>query len=150
MTKIVLDINQIMQMLPHRYPMLMVDKVIEISDNSLVAVKNITINEGVFSGHFPGHPVFPGVLIIEAMAQAAGVYVIHKKNIDPQKNVVYFMSIEDAAFRKPVLPGDSMHLHIEILKNRGKIWKMQGEAKVDGVRVANAIFSAMIVDKQRY
>jgi 3-hydroxyacyl-[acyl-carrier-protein] dehydratase len=147
MAKFSLDINKIMEMLPHRYPMLLVDRILEISDNGLVALKNITMNEEFFLGHFPGHPVFPGVLIIEAMAQAAAVFVTQSQSIDPKKKVVYFMSIEEAAFRKPVTPGDAMHLHIEKLKNRGNIWKMQGEAKVDGVRVANATFSAMIVDK---
>lgn len=142
-----LDIGKIMELIPHRYPLLMVDRIIDISENSIVGLKNITINEHIFAGHFPGHPVFPGVLIIEAMAQTAAVFVTHKLKINPNEKVVYFMSIEEAAFRKPVIPGDMLHLHIETIKNRGNIWKMQGEAKVAGARVANAVFSAMIVDK---
>lgn len=143
-----MDIKRITQMLPHRYPMLLVDKVLEFNDEGLVAIKNVTINEQYFNGHFPGHPIMPGVLIIEAMAQAAGLFVMYySKDIDPANKVVYFMSIEHAAFRKPVVPGDTMHLHIKKIKNRSNVWKMSGEAKVNGVRVADAAFTAMIVDK---
>jgi 3-hydroxyacyl-[acyl-carrier-protein] dehydratase len=145
-----IDINGIMKLLPHRYPMLLVDRILEITpDNGVVALKNVTINEDFFNGHFPGHPVMPGVLIIEAMAQAAGIFVMaNSKDIDPDKFVVYFMSIEEAQFRKPVVPGDALHLHIEKIKNRGAVWKMKGEARVNGQRVANAIFSAMIIKKE--
>lgn len=103
----ILNVNTIMKMLPHRYPMLMVDRIVEVKgEEGIVGLKNVTINEEFFLGHFPSHPVMPGVLIIEAMAQTAGIYVIHNTpNIDPEKTVVYFMSIEEAQFRKPVVPG---------------------------------------------
>lgn len=145
-----IDINSIMKMLPHRYPLLMVDRILEITpDTGIVGLKNVSINEEFFNGHFPGHPVMPGVLIIEAMAQAAGIFVMsNSKDIDPSEHVVYFMSIEEAQFRKPVVPGDALHLHITKIKNRGTVWKMKGEARVDGQRVANAIFSAMIIKKE--
>lgn len=142
-----IDVEKIMQLIPHRYPMLMVDRILEVKPNGLVALKNVSINEEFFSGHFPNHPVFPGVLTIEAMAQAAAIFVMNSEDIDPKTKVVYFMSIEEATFRKPIVPGDAIHLHIEKIKNRGAVWKMQGEAKVDGARVANATFTAMIVDK---
>jgi 3-hydroxyacyl-[acyl-carrier-protein] dehydratase len=143
-----LDIEKIMSMLPHRYPMLLVDRVLEVRADGIIALKNVTINEDFFNGHFPGHPVMPGVLIIEALAQAAGIYVMAQcKDINPDDKVVYFMSIDNAAFRKPVVPGDTMHLHITKVHGRGKVWKMDGEAKVNGQRVTNATFSAMIVDK---
>jgi len=151
MSKTVLDVTKIMKMLPHRYPMLMVDRVTEMNEETgIVALKNVSINEEFFLGHFPSHPVMPGVLIIEAMAQAAGIYVIHNTpKVDPEKQVVYFMSIEEAQFRKPVTPGDTLYLHVDKIKNRGNIWKMKGEARVEGVRVANAVFTAMIVDKDK-
>mgnify|MGYP003510331789 CR=1 FL=1 len=151
MSNALMHVEKIMKMLPHRYPLLMVDRVVSIEgDKGIVALKNVTINEEFFTGHFPSHPVMPGVLIIEAMAQAAGIFVIHNTpDIDPEKKVVYFMSIEEAQFRKPVVPGDSLYLHVEKVKNRGNVWKMKGEAKVDGQRVANAVFSAMIVDKNK-
>lgn len=143
-----IEAKDIMNMLPHRYPMLLVDRVLSWDDENLVALKNVSINENFFNGHFPGHPIMPGVLIIEAMAQAAGILVMKaSKDIDPATKVVYFMSIEHAAFRKPVLPGDTMHLHIKKIKNRTNVWKMSGEAMVDGWKVADATFTAMIVDK---
>lgn len=146
----IVDIKGIMKMLPHRYPLLLVDRILEITpDTGIVGLKNVSINEEFFNGHFPGHPVMPGVLIIEAMAQAAGIFVMsNSKDIEPSKHVVYFMSIEEAQFRKPVVPGDALHLHITKIKNRGSVWKMKGEARVDGQRVANAIFSAMIIKKE--
>ena len=145
-----IDIKQIMQLLPHRYPMLLVDKVLDMkSETSITALKNVTINEDFFNGHFPDHPVMPGVLIIESMAQTAGIFVmLNCKNIDPKEHIVYFMSIEEAQFRKPVVPGDSLHLYVEKIKSRGNVWKMKGEARVNGQRVANAIFSAIIVKKK--
>ena len=145
----IIDINNIMKMLPHRYPMLMIDRLIEISENaSVIALKNVSINENFFNGHFPNHPVMPGVLIIEAMAQAAGVLVMASQtHLVADQYVVYFMSIEEAQFRKPVIPGDSLYLHIDKIKNRGHVWKMKGEARVNGQRVANATFSAIIVKR---
>jgi 3-hydroxyacyl-[acyl-carrier-protein] dehydratase len=149
--KQVINVDTIMKMIPHRYPMLMVDKIVEVhEEKGIVGLKNVTINEEFFLGHFPSHPVMPGVLIIEAMAQTAGIYVIHNTpNIDPEKTVVYFMSIDEAQFRKPVVPGDSLYLHVEKVKSRGNVWKMKGEARVEGQRVANAVFTAMIVDKNK-
>lgn len=142
-----LDVEKIMQLIPHRYPMLMVDRILEVNSDGLIALKNVSMNEDLFNGHFPSHPVFPGVLTVEAMAQAAAIFVMNSEDIDPKTKVVYFMSIEEATFRKPIIPGDAIHLHIKKIKNRGAVWKMQGEAKVDGVRVADAKFTAMIVDK---
>lgn len=146
-----LDIKEIMKMLPHRYPILLVDRVLEIApDVGIKAIKNVSINEDFFNGHFPGHPVMPGVLIVEAMAQAAGIFVISSTpGIDVEATVVYFMSIEEAQFRKPVTPGDTMTLEVSKIKNRGSVWKMKGEANVGGVRVANAIFSAMLVKREK-
>lgn len=146
-----MDIKKVLELLPHRYPILLVDRVLEISkETGIKALKNVTINEDIFNGHFPGHPVMPGVLIIEALAQAAGIYVMSSESkLDPKTHIVYFMSIEEAQFRKPVVPGDSLILEVEVVKNRGNVWKMKGEAKVDGQRVANAIFSAMIVEKEK-
>jgi len=145
------NINQIMKFLPHRYPLLLIDKVIDVQrGEKVVAVKNVSYNEQFFQGHFPGHPVMPGVLLIEAMAQAAGILVMDQaQDMNPEEYVVYFMGIEDAHFRKPVVPGDVVFLHVEKVKNRGMVWKMKAEAKVDDVRVANASFSAMIVKKEQ-
>jgi 3-hydroxyacyl-[acyl-carrier-protein] dehydratase len=147
-----INIEKIMGMLPHRYPLLLVDRVISFThDVGLVAIKNVTINEEFFVGHFPGHPIMPGVLIIEAMAQAAGIFVMmtmsEAGNLVHNQKIVYFMSIEEAHFRKPVVPGDRLHLHVEKIKNRGNVWKMKGEARVDDIKVTDAVFSAMIVDK---
>ncbi len=137
-------------MLPHRYPMLLVDRVVEYKDDSIVALKNVTINENFFNGHFPDAPIMPGVLIIESMAQAAGIYVINSlKGVNTDGKLVYFMSIEEAHFRKPVVPGDTLYLHVSKIKSRGNVWKMKGEARVDGQRVADAIFSAMIIDRAK-
>lgn len=144
---IVIDVNQIMRMLPHRYPLLLVDRILQITPGEgAVALKNVTINEHFFVGHFPQQPVMPGVLIIEAMAQAAAVFVAHELDTESGP-LVYLAAIEGARFRKPVTPGDSMHLHITKVSQRMNIWKMHGEAKVDGVRVAEATFSAMIVNE---
>jgi 3-hydroxyacyl-[acyl-carrier-protein] dehydratase len=143
-----LDVNQIMDLIPHRYPFLLIDKVKDIvKGESIVGVKNVTINEGLFQGHFPGHPIFPGVLIIEAMAQAAGTLVVHSLGAEAKNKLVYFMTIDDARFRKPIKPGDQILLYVKIERNRGNVWKFSGQAKVDDVLCAEATFSAMIVDR---
>lgn len=143
-----MNIENIMKMIPHRYPMLMVDKVISVDDKQIHAVKNVTINEDFFNGHFPGHPIMPGVLIVEAMAQTAGLYITNGMTDEETKNkVVYFMSIEEAKFRRPVVPGDVLNLEVKKVQNRANVWKMKGVATVDGKKVADAVFSAMIVKK---
>lgn len=141
-------IEEIMNIIPHRYPMLLVDRILHVVPNeSAVALKNVTINEPYFMGHFPGKPIMPGVLIIEAMAQAAAAFV-GVDNVDKHiKYLTYFMSIESARFRKPVVPGDTMHLHVALIKRRGNVWKIKGEAKVEGVTVAEAEFTAMTVEQ---
>jgi 3-hydroxyacyl-[acyl-carrier-protein] dehydratase len=142
-----IEIERIMSMIPHRYPFLLVDRVIDIvKGESATGIKNVSINEPFFQGHFPGHPVMPGVLIVEAMAQTAGVVVIHSLEADEQPKVVYFMSIDSAKFRKPVTPGDTLHIHVSKQAKRGSAWKFSAQAKVDGVTVSDASYSAMIVD----
>jgi 3-hydroxyacyl-[acyl-carrier-protein] dehydratase len=150
MDKPVMNIEKIIKMLPHRYPFLLVDKVISIDKNeeSLVALKNVTFNEPHFTGHFPDMPVMPGVLIIEALAQAAALYVLDSMNLDTCENkTVYFMSIDNAKFRQIVSPGDALHLHVKKERGRGNVWKFKGEAKVDGKLVAESSFTAMIAEK---
>ncbi len=143
------DINKVMELLPHRYPMLLIDKIRDMDGcESAVGVKNVTINDPYFQGHFPGHPVFPGVLIVEAMAQTAGALVIHGTSGDAGSKVVYFMAIDKAKFRKPVVPGDQLELHVSKLQNRGPVWKFRGIAKVDGAVVAEADYAAMIRDSE--
>jgi 3-hydroxyacyl-[acyl-carrier-protein] dehydratase len=143
-----LNITQIMDKIPHRYPFLLIDKVKDINPGvSAVGIKNVTMNEQVFQGHFPGHPIFPGVLIIEAMAQTAGTLVVHSLGPDAENKLVYFMTIDEARFRKPVGPGDQMHIHVEVERSRGAVWKFKGKAMVDGNVHAEATFSAMIMDR---
>ncbi len=143
------DVNRVMELLPHRYPMLLIDKIRDMKGcESAVGIKNVTINDPYFQGHFPGHPVFPGVLIVEAMAQTAGALVIHGTSGDAGEKVVYFMAIDKAKFRKPVVPGDQLELHVSKLQNRGPVWKFRGIAKVDGVVVAEADYAAMIRDAE--
>ncbi|MCB8874826.1 3-hydroxyacyl-ACP dehydratase FabZ [Acidisoma silvae] len=142
------NLAEIMLDIPHRYPFLLIDKVIDIEKNvSAVGIKNVTINEGFFQGHFPGHPVMPGVLIIESMAQTAGVLVVETLGPESRGKLVYFMSIESAKFRRPVVPGDQLHVHVSKERNRGNVWKFRGVVRVDGVSVAEANFSAMIRDR---
>ena len=141
------DILEIMAMIPHRYPMLLVDKVTEIRpDKSAVGIKNVTINEPQFQGHFPTAPIMPGVMIVEAMAQTAAVLVVSTLGPDARGKHVYFMSIDDCRFRRPVRPGDVMHIHIDKERSRGAVWRFAGQVKVDGALAAEARFSAMIVD----
>ncbi len=142
-----IDILRIMEMIPHRYPFLMIDRVIDVvPDESAVGVKNVSINEFFFQGHFPRQPVMPGVLIIEAMAQTAAVLVVETLEGAADGKLVYFMTVEDGRFRKPVVPGDTLHIHVTKIRNRGNVWKFLGEAKVNGVLMAQARFSAMIME----
>lgn len=144
------DIARILKLLPHRYPFLLVDKIVDMDgDLSAVGIKNVTINEPFFQGHFPNFPIMPGVLLIEGMAQTAGALCVANlsKNYEPQ--LVYFMSIDRARFRKPVLPGDTLHYHMTKKRNRGRVWRFEGKALVNGQLVAEAEISAMIVDPQK-
>jgi 3-hydroxyacyl-[acyl-carrier-protein] dehydratase len=141
------DVRKVMDMIPHRYPILLVDRILSIEPGLRVeGLKNVTINEPFFNGHFPGYPVMPGVLIVESLAQTAACMVVHSMGQATEGKLVYFMTIDQARFRKPVVPGDTLHLHVTKLQNRKNVWKFQGEAKVDGQLVAEAVFSAMILD----
>ncbi len=146
----VMDVTAIEAILPHRYPFLLVDRVISIEPmKKLVGVKCVTVNENFFNGHFPGHPVMPGVLILEALAQAGGLLVKFSLTEDTSNKVTYLMAIDNARFRKPVVPGDRMELHVEIVKQKGQIWKTNGRAIVDGEVVAEADYMAMLVDREK-
>jgi len=137
-----LDILEIQKMLPHRYPFLFVDRILEYEEGkSIVGIKNVTIDEPFFQGHFPARPIMPGVLMVEAMAQVGGVLVYLSSGTDDK--MVYFMSIDKVKFRKPVVPGDQLRMEVQTLQSRGKIWKFKGEAKVDGKVVCEAEFMAM-------
>ena len=143
----IIDINEIMEMIPHRYPFLLIDKVKDIqSGESAIGIKNVTVDEPYFEGHFPGHPIMPGVLIIEAMAQTSAVLVVEIMG-KRENRLVYFMTVDQARFRKPVLPGDRLELTVRKERSRGNVWKFKGEAHVDGNLKAEAVFSAMIIDK---
>ena len=141
------DIVKVLELLPHRYPFLLVDKILEIDgDKSCIGVKNVTFNEPIFTGHFPERPVFPGVLLVEGMAQTAGAICVASKlgESKPPKQV-FFMTIDKVKFRKPVVPGDTVHFHMTKLNNRRNMWWYRGEAKVDGALVCEAEVSAMLV-----
>ena len=141
-----IDINEILNILPHRYPFLLVDKVVELEAGKRAkGIKNVTINEPFFQGHFPGHPIMPGVLIVEAMAQVGGILAFKTANV--ANKAVYFMGINKAKFRRPVLPGDRLELVLEVIKQRGPIRVFKGEAFVDGNLVSEAELMATIVDK---
>jgi 3-hydroxyacyl-[acyl-carrier-protein] dehydratase len=141
-----LDIQRIMHAIPHRYPMLMIDRIIDmVLNESAIGIKNVSVNENFFTGHFPGHPVMPGVLIIESMAQTAAVLVVETLGPQAAGKLVYFMTIESAKFRKPVVPGDQLRIHVVKERHRGHVWKFSGIARVDGVSVAEATYSAMIM-----
>ncbi|MBL9011563.1 MAG: 3-hydroxyacyl-ACP dehydratase FabZ [Alphaproteobacteria bacterium] len=141
------DIRRIMELLPHRPPFLMIDRVIDIVPSvSATGIKNVTFNEPQFAGHFPGMPVMPGVLLIEAMAQTAGAMVVHSLDITTDGKVVYFMTIDKARFRVPVVPGDTVMLPVKAIRRRGPVWRFQGEARVGDRLCAEAEFSAMIMD----
>ena len=146
-TSKVIDINRIMQMIPHRYPFLMVDKVIDVVPNvSAIGIKNVTASEPHFQGHFPQRPIMPGVLIIESMAQTSAVLVVETLGPDAEGKLVYFMTVDSARFRRPVVPGDTLYIHVVKERSRGNVWKFKAEAKVDGVLVAEATYAAMIMD----
>ncbi len=140
-----LDILRIQEMIPHRYPMLMIDRVVDVvPDVGAIGVKNVSINEPFFQGHFPADPIMPGVLIIEAMAQTAAVLVVTTLGSKSEGSLVYFMSVDSARFRKPVVPGDTLLIHVEKKQQRGNVWKFSATAKVDGTVVADATYAAMI------
>ena len=149
MTEALIDINQIMKMIPHRYPLLLVDRILEIElDKSIVGLKNVTMNEQFFQGHFPDEPVMPGVLIIESMAQTAAILTVKTLGEDVTDKLVYFMSIDGAKFRRKVVPGDSVHMHVKKDRHRGPVWRFKAEAFVDGQLCDEATITAMIADKQ--
>ena len=146
MERSIINTKKLMDMLPHRYPMLLVDFLEKVDVNkSAIGVKNVSIGEPFFEGHFPGNPIMPGVLIVEAMAQTAGALVVESLNLHGSGSLVYFMSIEKAKFRKLVLPGDILKLHVEVVKARTKVWKFKGQARVKDELVAESEFTAMMV-----
>ncbi|MBF0307900.1 MAG: 3-hydroxyacyl-ACP dehydratase FabZ [Magnetococcales bacterium] len=144
------EIQEILQALPHRYPFLLVDRILSVEDNQrIVAIKNVTFNEPQFTGHFPDHPVMPGVLILEAMAQASALLA---SRIDPEAvrgRLVYFMAIDGARFRKPVVPGDQMRIEMTLLKRRGDVWKFTGKVTTDNQVAAEAELMAMVRDRDK-
>jgi len=141
------DLQRIMEVLPHRYPMLMVDRIVSlVAYETATGIKCVTASEPHFQGHFPSKPIMPGVLIIEAMAQTGAVLVVQSTDLDTKGKLVYFMSIDEARFRHPVVPGDVLHLEVKILRNREKVWKFSGQAKVNGKLCAEATYTAMIVE----
>ncbi|MEQ8177508.1 MAG: 3-hydroxyacyl-ACP dehydratase FabZ [Amphiplicatus sp.] len=143
--KTTLDVNELMQLLPHRNPMLMIDRLIDIkAGESATGVKCVTYNEPYFPGHFPQKPVMPGVLIIEAMAQAAAAYTAYTENLDVEGKIVLFMGVDKARFRRPVVPGDQLMIHVKTVQRRPPVWRFEGEAMVNGQRVADASFAAML------
>ena len=142
------DIAGIMHAIPHRYPLLMIDRVVDVvHDHSATGIKNVTVNENFFQGHFPDHPIMPGVMIIESMAQTAAVLVVQTLGPDAAGKVVYFMTIENAKFRRPVVPGDQLRIHVTKEKRRGQVWKFSAVARVDGQSVAEATYAAMIINR---
>ncbi len=144
----IIDIEGIIKMIPHRYPFLLIDQVKNVVlETSATGIKNVTINEPFFPGHFPDKPIMPGVLIIESMAQTAAVLVVSGLGSGTEGKLVYFMSVESARFRKPVVPGDQLEINVLKKRTRGNVWKFDGEAYVNNMLVAEAGFTAMIVDK---
>ena len=144
----VIDVKQLQQMIPHRYPFLLIDRMVEVRHgHSAIGIKNVTVNEPFFQGHFPGHPVMPGVLIVESMAQTSAALVISTLGPATGTPIVYFMSIDSAKFRRPVIPGDQLRIHVTKDRKRGNVWRFNGVAHVDGVVVAEATLTAMIMDE---
>jgi 3-hydroxyacyl-[acyl-carrier-protein] dehydratase len=142
------DIQRIMEMIPHRHPFLMIDKVVDmVANERATGVKNVSINEGYFQGHFPTRPVMPGVLIIEAMAQTAAVLVVHTLGPEAEGKLVYFMSVDNARFRRPVFPGDRLDVYVAKQRHRGNVWRFEGQAKVGDNLMAEAVFAAMILNE---
>jgi 3-hydroxyacyl-[acyl-carrier-protein] dehydratase len=142
------DVQRIMEMIPHRHPFLMIDKVIDmVANERATGIKNLSINENYFQGHFPARPVMPGVLIIEAMAQTAAVLVVHTLGPESEGKLVYFMSVDNARFRRPVFPGDRLDVHVTKQRHRGNVWKFEGRAKVGDNLMAEAVFAAMILNE---
>ena len=146
-TPAAINITGIMERIPHRYPMLLIDRIADVvKGESCTGIKNVSANEPYFQGHFPGHPIMPGVFIIEAMAQTSATLVVASlEGVSYKTHVVYFMSVESAHFRKPVAPGDQLHLKVKKERQRGSIWKFRGEAYVNGVLCADAVYTAMLV-----
>ena len=146
-----MDVMEIQEIIPHRYPFLLVDRITEVVKNEgLIGYKNVSISENVFQGHFPGHPIYPGVMILEGMAQAGGILAFQSMDMTKEEaanKVVYFMSIDKAKFRAPVKPGDRLEYRISVIKHKGAIWMLKGEAFVDDKMVSEAELKAMIVDK---
>lgn len=144
-----IGVEEIQKLIPHRYPMLLVDKLEEvIPHESAVGIKQVTINEWFFQGHFPGNPIMPGVLIVEAMAQTAGLHVLLSTGGESKDSPVYFMAIDGAKFRRPVVPGDTLKVHVKKLKNRGPVWRYEGVARVNGDVAAEAVITAMVSNQQ--
>jgi len=141
------DTRRVLELLPHRYPFLMVDRIIDMDGESAVGIKSVTFNEPFFQGHFPGFPVMPGVLIIEGLAQTAGALCVHHLGATYKPQLVYFMGIDRAKFRRPVLPGYQLYYHVKKIRSRGRAWRFYGEAKVNGHVVAEAEVSAIILDQ---
>jgi len=146
-----MDVVEIQEILPHRYPFLLVDRVISLDEGeNIVSFKNVSISEPVFEGHFPGHPIYPGVMILEGLAQAGGLLAFQSMGLTKEEvknKVVYFMSIDKAKFRKPVRPGDRLEYRVSVIKRKGAIWMLSGKAYVDDVLVSEAELKAMVVDK---
>jgi len=142
------DVQRIMEMIPHRHPFLMIDKVVDmVANERATGIKSVSINESFFQGHFPARPVMPGVLIIEAMAQTAAVLVVHTLGPESEGKLVYFMSVDNARFRRPVFPGDRLDVHVTKQRHRGNVWKFEGRAKVGDNLMAEAVFAAMILNE---
>src|ERR1043166_2287748 len=146
--KTTIDIQGILERIPHRFPMLLIDQMIDVVPGGRgTGIKNVTVNEPFFQGHFPGHPIMPGVLIIEAMAQTSAVLVVDTlDHVEEGRHLVYFMTIDEARFRRPVFPGDTLHIKVQKVRQRGNVWKFHGEAYVGAEKAAEANYSAMLID----